>query len=56
MTLQEQKPSAGEKNTVKAPVNNIDLVGAIHVVDARQVQIDVQQYGVFLLKVKVSMG
>jgi hypothetical protein len=56
MTLQELKPSAGEKNTVKAPVNNIDLVGAIHVVEAKQVEIDAQQYGVFFLKVKVSMG
>jgi hypothetical protein len=35
MTLQEQKPSTGEENIVKAHVNNIDLVGAIHVVKAR---------------------
>jgi hypothetical protein len=35
MTSQEQKPSAGEENIMRAPVNNIDLVGAIHVVEAR---------------------
>jgi hypothetical protein len=39
-----------------AHVNNIDMVGAIHVVEARQVEINAQQYGVFLLKVKMSMG
>jgi hypothetical protein len=52
MTLQEQEPSAGEENTVRAPVNNIDLVVAIHAAEARQAEIDAQQYGAFLLKVK----
>jgi hypothetical protein len=55
MTLQEQESSTWEENTMRAPVNNIDMVGAIHAVEARQVEIDTQQYGVFLLKVKVSM-
>jgi hypothetical protein len=41
---------------MRAPINNIDLMGTIHVVEARQAKIDVQQYGVFLLKVKVGMG
>jgi hypothetical protein len=41
---------------MKAPINNIDVVGTIHVVDARQAKIDVWQYGIFLLKVKVNMG
>jgi hypothetical protein len=48
----EQEPSAGEENTVRAPVNNIDLVVAIHAAEARQAEIDAQQYGAFLLKVK----
>jgi hypothetical protein len=56
MTLQEQKPSAWEENTARALINNIDLVGAIHDVEARQAEIDAQQYGIFLLKVKVNMG
>jgi hypothetical protein len=47
MTLQEQEPLAREENTMRAPINNIDLVGAIRFVEARQVEIDVQQYGVF---------
>jgi hypothetical protein len=53
MTLQEQEPLATEENTMRAHINNIDLVGAIHAVEARQVEIDVQQYGVFFcLKLK----
>jgi hypothetical protein len=56
MTSQEQKPSTGEENILRAHINNIDLVGAIHVIEARQAKIDVQQYGVFLLKVEMSMG
>ncbi|CAK9883084.1 unnamed protein product [Sphagnum jensenii] len=48
----EQESSAGEENTVRAPVNNIDLVVAIHAAEARQAEIDAQQYGAFLLKVK----
>ncbi len=53
MTLQEQEPLAREENTMRAHINNIDLVGAIHAVEARQVEIDVQQYGVFFcLKLK----
>jgi hypothetical protein len=42
MTLQEQEPSARDKNTVRALVNNIDLVGIIHAVETRQAEIDVQ--------------
>jgi hypothetical protein len=56
MTIHEQEPSTRKENIVKAPVNNIDQVGEIHVIEARQTKIDAQQYGVFLLKVKVSMG
>jgi len=56
MTIKEQKPLAGEENTMRAHVNNIGLVGAIHVIEARQGKINAQQYGVFLLKIKVSMG
>jgi hypothetical protein len=41
MTLQQQKPSAREENMMRAHVNNIDLVGAIHVVEASQGEIDV---------------
>jgi hypothetical protein len=40
---------------MRAPINNIDLVGEIHVVKARQAKIDVQQYGVFLLKVMIGI-
>jgi hypothetical protein len=40
MTLEEQEPSVGEENTMRASVNNIDLVGAIHVVEARRAEID----------------
>jgi hypothetical protein len=56
MTLQEQEPSTREENTMRAHVNNIDMVGTIHVVESRQAKINAQQYGVFLLKVKMSMG
>jgi hypothetical protein len=42
MTLQEQEPSVREKNIVRAPINNIDLMGAIHAVEIRQAKIDVQ--------------
>jgi hypothetical protein len=56
MTLQEQEPSTGEENTMRAPFNNIDFVGAIHAVEVRQAETNAQQYGVFLLKVKVNMG
>jgi hypothetical protein len=41
---------------VRAPVNNINLVGAIHAIEARQAKIDAKKYGVFLFKVKVIMG
>jgi hypothetical protein len=40
MTLHEQEPSAGEENTVRASIYNIDLVGAIHVLEARQAKIN----------------
>jgi hypothetical protein len=40
MTLEEQEPSAGEENTMRALVNDIDLVGVIHDVKARQGEID----------------
>jgi hypothetical protein len=40
MTLEEQEPSVGEENIVRAPVNNVDLVGATHAVKARQAEID----------------
>jgi hypothetical protein len=38
MILHEQEPSDGEENIVRAHVNNNDLVGTIHVVEARQVE------------------
>jgi len=41
MTLQEQEPLAGEENTVRAPINNIHPVWAIHAAKARQLQVDV---------------
>jgi len=47
MTIHEQEPLAGEENTVRAPINNIDMVGAIHAIEARQNKIDARQYGVF---------
>jgi hypothetical protein len=40
MTLPEQEPIVGEENIVRASINNIDLVGAIHAVEARQAKID----------------
>jgi hypothetical protein len=40
MTFQKQEPSIGEENTVRAPIINIDLVGAIHVIEARQAEIE----------------
>jgi hypothetical protein len=40
MTLQEQEPSTKEENTMRALVNNIDLVAAINVIEARQAEID----------------
>ncbi len=41
---------------MRALIDNIALMGTIHVVEAKQTKINVLQYGVFLLKVKVSMG
>jgi hypothetical protein len=41
MTLHEQKPLVGEDNTVRALINNIVLVGTIHVVEAKQAKINV---------------
>jgi hypothetical protein len=40
MTLEEQEPSVGKENPIRAHVNNIDLVGAIHVVKTKQSEID----------------
>jgi hypothetical protein len=47
MASQEQEPSVREENTMRAPINNINLVGTIHVVEVSQTKIHVQQYGFF---------